>query len=560
MKEWLIKNEKLLWILVFFIFAFIYFPTISRPIRDAESKYIEIPREMIVTRDWITPHLDFVKYYTKPPLSFWTVALGYKIFGVHVWVARAINILWGFFLSFLIGLLAYHLFGKGIAPLASATFLLTSEVFAYSLDAGIEFALISCITASLLCFWLFWQKGKIRYLRYFYMWMGLGYLTKGFLGFVIPSVSVFLFILNTKNTNRIKEIIDPIGIILFLIEVLPWTILMSVENPDFLKYFIINEHIGRITGQRDTKEALFSTTLFLEHMAGEFFPWILYVPVILKAIYSGIKSKGISRQRTIFLLTWAFVPFAIFSISKSKVDFYSLHVYPPLIIVFSYELRSFLEEKNRFLKLWAYPWLLLAIVGLFSFIFIYIRADSQFIKSLDIPSILWAKIFLFVSFIAGLTIWITFVKRRIIPGFCIIAFYMCFFFVCTEKMYIADFHKDSMKFAADIYNQIATEDALIFCSNLPEFAHIAIINFYTKKQAYILKSPDVDLPGFQDRRKMYINENEFIRIVKKKKMVFLIGKTKAVKKRLKIMKLRYNLLATSNGRGIFMVLPKNNTF
>ena len=559
MKEWLIKYEGPLWVFVFIIFAFVYLSTVSRPIRDAEAKYLEIPREMIITGDWITPHLDFVKYYTKPPLSFWIVAIGYRIFGIHIWVARAVNILWGFFLSFLIGLMARHLFGRGIAPIASTIFLLTSEVYAYALDAGIEFALISCITASLLCFWLFWQKGELKYLRYFYLWMGLGYLVKGFLGFVIPSASVFIFILITGNLRKIKGLIDPVGIILFLIEVLPWTLVMSIRNPDFLKYFVINEHIGRLLGHRDTTEALFSSTLFLEHMAGEFFPWVLYILLILKAIYTGIKQGGISRQRIIFLVTWASVPFTLFSLSKNKVDFYGLHVYPALIILLAYEMRSFFEKKNGLLKLWAYPWLILAVIALVCFTFICIKPDSLFLKSIDIPSIFWAKIFLFGSVAMGLMIWVAFMKRKIELSFFIIALYMGFFFVCTKEMYRADFDKDSMKFATDIYNKMATRDAPIFCSNLPEFAHIAIINFYTKRIAYVLKDAGDILPRLQDRRKMYIDEDEFIRIVKEKKMAFLIGKTEVLERRLEKMKLRYNILGTSNGRAIFLVLSKNNT-
>ena len=136
---------------------------------------------------------------------------------------------------------------------------------------------------------------------------------------------------------------------------------------------------------------------------------------------------------------------------------------------------------------------------------------------------------------------------------------MGFFFLCTNKMYLADFNKDSMKFATDIYNQIATEDAPIFCSNLPEFAHIATINFYTKKPAYILKGPEDDMPGLQDRRKMYINEKEFIKIVEEKKIAFLIGKTENLKQRLETMEVNYTILGISNGRAIFLVSPKNDT-
>ena len=555
-KEWLSENEKKLWLLVFLLASLVYFPATDRPVRDAEAKYVEIPKEMLEKGDWITPHLDFVKYYTKPPLSFWIVALGYKFFGVHPWVARSINILWAFFLAFLIGKLASYMFGKGIAPIASACFLMTSEVFAYSLDAGIEFALIFCITASLMCFWLFLDKREKKYLRYFYLWIGLGYLTKGFLGIAIPFGTVLLFFIFTRQFSRLGSLFDPVGVGIFILIVLPWTVMMSIKNPDFLKYFIVNEHIGRLIGKKDTSEALFSTKLFLEHMAGEFFPWILYLPIIFKSLYRGIIKGGFDRRRSLFLISWAFTPFLIFSYSKSKVDFYGMHVYPPLLISLSYEIKLFLKKRDGMLSLWAYPWLILAILAICSLVFLCVKADSSTIKLLDIPSLFWAKIFLLGSFFAGSLMWISLRKRIFAISIPALITYMCFFFFCTEQMYIADFKKDSMKFAADVYNQMSTEDAPIFCADLPEFAHIATINFYTRKQAYILKMPDDEVPAYEDRKKMYVEAKEFLRILKDKKVAFVIGNTKHVDEYLTALGVKHQLLCSSSDRGIFLVSAK----
>ena len=550
---WLSENEKKLWFLIFLLASLVYFPATDRPIRDAEAKYVEIPKEMLEKDDWITPYLDFVKYYTKPPLSFWIVAIGYKLFGVHPWVARSINILWAFFLAFLIGKTASHMFGKGVAPIASACFLMTSEVFAYSLDAGIEFALISCITASVMCFWLFLEEGEKKYLRFFYFWLGLGYLTKGFLGIALPLGIVFLFLILTGQLLRIGLLLDAIGILIFVLIVFPWTVMMSIKNPDFLRYFIINEHIGRLIGKKDTSEALFPTKLFLEHMAGEFFPWVFYLPIILRSFYTNIKRGGFERRKSLFLICWAFIPFLIFSCSRNKVDFYGMHVYPPLLITLSYEIMLFLRKKNGILNLWAYPWLILAILAICSFAFLCIRSDAGIIKTLDIPSIFWAKIFLIGSFLAGSIIWISLRRRVFAISIVTFAAYMCFFFLCTEQMYIADFKKDSMKFAADIYNKMAIENAPIFCADLPEFAHVATINFYTGKQVYVLKMPGDEVPAYEDRRRMYVEAEQFLRILKDKKVAFVIGNTKHMINFLAKLRLRYQLLSTSEDRGIFLV-------
>ncbi len=536
------RKEKAVWILIFLFASFIYFPTAVRPIRDAESKYVEIPREFFVSGDWLSPKLDFVNYYTKPPFSFWITAIGYKIFGISPSVARSINIIWAFLCSLLLGIFAEELFGRWIGPITSAIFLLISEVFAYCLDAGIEFSLIFFIISSILFFWKYWEKGKKVYLLFFYLSMGLGYMTKGLLGFCIPSAVIFFFLLFTKKLHKLFEIIYLPGITLFLVLVLPWTLIMSLKDPDFFSYFIINEHIGRITGQRDTKEAIFPTSSFLAHVAGEFFPWIMYIHIIAKRLFFGIKEK---EEKFILLFVWSAIPLLLFSISKNKVDFYGLHVYPGLTVVLSYEIKRLFEKREN-LGLWAYPWIFVFILSAISFFIIGIKPDL-----FDIPSVSVARFFLLISSFFGLFIFILLKKGRLKLSSFLISLYMLLFFLCTERMYIADFDNDSMKFATDVLKKVK-KDYPIFCSNLPEFSHVAIVNFYTGKKVYILRGKE-NLPGYEERRRLYIDDKDFLRILEEKGKAFIIGDTEDVKERLRRLGLRYKILCSSSNRSLFLV-------
>src|SRR5512143_1989638 len=60
-----------------------------------EGRYAEVPREMVATGDWVTPHLDGVKYLEKPPLMYWAVALCLEVFGASEWSVRAPVALFG---------------------------------------------------------------------------------------------------------------------------------------------------------------------------------------------------------------------------------------------------------------------------------------------------------------------------------------------------------------------------------------------------------------------------------------------------------------------------------
>ncbi|TFG92380.1 MAG: phospholipid carrier-dependent glycosyltransferase, partial [Syntrophobacterales bacterium] len=53
-----------------------------------EGRYAEIPREMLVRSDFITPHLNHVKYFEKPPLHYWLNASSLAVFGCNEFAAR----------------------------------------------------------------------------------------------------------------------------------------------------------------------------------------------------------------------------------------------------------------------------------------------------------------------------------------------------------------------------------------------------------------------------------------------------------------------------------------
>src|SRR5512146_2809002 len=85
-----------------------------------EGRYAEIPREMWVSGDWITPRLNGIKYFEKPPLQYWATAASYSLFGDSEWTAR----LWALGLTFLGIPLAFSfgrwMYGEPAAGIAAA--------------------------------------------------------------------------------------------------------------------------------------------------------------------------------------------------------------------------------------------------------------------------------------------------------------------------------------------------------------------------------------------------------------------------------------------------------
>jgi 4-amino-4-deoxy-L-arabinose transferase-like glycosyltransferase len=55
---------------------------------DVDSIYIQVAREMLQRHDFVTPTIDGIRFFDKPPLMYWMAAGSMHLFGIHDWAAR----------------------------------------------------------------------------------------------------------------------------------------------------------------------------------------------------------------------------------------------------------------------------------------------------------------------------------------------------------------------------------------------------------------------------------------------------------------------------------------
>ena len=90
-------SARALWAL-FIAVTLVWFATLDARhlVHPDEGRYAEIAREMAASGDWVTPRLNELKYFEKPPLQYWLTAAAYRVFGVHEWTAHLWPALAGF--------------------------------------------------------------------------------------------------------------------------------------------------------------------------------------------------------------------------------------------------------------------------------------------------------------------------------------------------------------------------------------------------------------------------------------------------------------------------------
>jgi 4-amino-4-deoxy-L-arabinose transferase-like glycosyltransferase len=300
-----------------------------------EGRYAEIPREMVESGDWITPRLNGIKYFEKPPLQYWATALAYRAFGMSDWTAR----LWPALTGFLGILFAYftgrRLFGARVGMFAAAVLASTFHYIAFAHIATLDMGATFFLSAGLFCFLLgmscsiatreegLWMLGA-------WAAMAAAVLSKGLIGILLPGIALTAYSIAQRDWSSWRRMRPVAGVLLFLVLCAPWFIKVSLMNPEFAWFFFAHEHFARFTGTAHHRDGPF--WYFLPVLLIGMLPWTWLAMEGLRDAWRTRPPAGaFSPER--FLLIWIAVIFLFFSVSSSKLPAYMLPLIPALALL-----------------------------------------------------------------------------------------------------------------------------------------------------------------------------------------------------------------------------------
>ncbi len=392
-----------------------------------EPFYCLTAKEMLANSDPWTPRIFGQPQFEKPIFFYWVLYACFHFFGITEFAARLGPCLAGMLVVFLVYLWGRILFKRPEPAFAAASILASSGQFVVlSRVVLTDIFLCLFVTAALASFTWGYLKARRRALAWHlvFVFLGLGFLTKGPLGFFVPLSGIVAYALFNREEWVLKSFPWKGGLAIFSIIGFPWYFMMAkMHGVDFLAHFFIHENVRRffMAEHRGMDKGYFYPLV----MVFGFFPWSSFVAAAFWRAFSPGQNK-IGR-----FLASLFIPsFCFFMLAKSKLMSYIFPLYPIAALMagawgwrFFRALKMGWRTKPLFFWSTAFTWVaapvILIVTGW------HFAANYELPLSSPIYAITWTLVPLsWISFFL-------FMKRKIFYSFCMTVGSMVIFSVLS---------------------------------------------------------------------------------------------------------------------------------
>lgn len=483
----------LLWLLIFL-------PTLGKmPLIRSEAMYAQIPLEMLQSGDWLTPRLNGARYLDKPPLIYWINLAAFQLGGVSENTARLATLVIGLGEVLATLTLGTLLFSRLTGWLGALVLLTCIGFFALHLQMLADHLISLTLVWSLVFLWLWRRQPRSFYTAGFYGCLALGLMSKGLIGLFFPLTVAGLFALLTRDTRFWRFLLNPFAWLGFAAAVLPWFWLMELQNPGFLHYHIFNEQISRFMGQRvppDIKP--FSLAGFWLFTVVWLMPWTPFLPAGLLTIRPRRwLSPAPEDAPGLLLLVWSGIILLFFSLSSSRIEYYSLPALPALALIIGRRLELFLAQPESRSIRSSLVLFALFILGLLSLVPFLERTcvdnRREFIgmfQQLQPLVLQAAPILAVLSAALALTCWR---RRPRLSITCLGGIALTLLYFTFQSLWLLSPHL-SDAWAGKILREYAQPDDLVVMGNIEEFEYGMSLRYYAQRRVFMVQRQG--LPGF----------------------------------------------------------------
>ena len=294
---------------------------------DVDSIYIEIARSMLLRHDYVTPMIDGIRFFDKPPLMYWLAAGSMHLFGPTDWAARLPLALLTLALLLATYALGLRLFAA-VSPAANPDRGALYSALALATCIGPFLYTRFFIPDIVICLWmalavhaflialdrlhatdhlpLTTDRSSLLPCLVFAAVTALNLLTKGIIGVVFPIAFVLLYLALTRQLRLLLKFHLIPSTLLFLLIAAPWHILAALRNPaialpaglglparaGWAWFYLYNEHIARFLQRRIPHDyGQVPVLLFWLLAALWLFPWTAFLPAAILRHIRDLRSS-----------------------------------------------------------------------------------------------------------------------------------------------------------------------------------------------------------------------------------------------------------------------------
>jgi 4-amino-4-deoxy-L-arabinose transferase-like glycosyltransferase len=348
---------------------------------DVDSIYIEIARAMLLRHDYVTPYIDGIRFFDKPPLMYWLAAGSMHLFGAYDWAARLPIALLTLALLLAVYALGLRLFAaispadhpdRGalysalalttcIGPFLYTRFFIPDILICLWMTLGVHAFLVAIERINIQKEAVILSAAKdpcilpdaptnsaLLPCLAFAAVTALNLLTKGIIGLVFPIGFVVVYLAVTRQLKLIFKLHLIPSTLLFAAIAAPWHILAALRNPaialpaglglpahgGWAWFYLYNEHIARFLQKRIPHDyGQVPVWLFWLLAALWLFPWTAFLPGAIRQHIRDLRgSLSPEREAALTLLLWAALVLVFFTFS-ARQEYYSLPAIPALALM-----------------------------------------------------------------------------------------------------------------------------------------------------------------------------------------------------------------------------------
>jgi len=351
------------------IFIFILGLGTTGLVDETPPLFAAAARAMSESGDWLTPKVNGIFRFDKPPLIYWLMGFFYSLPKNEIWdsfgtlSARLPSALGSLFLMLMIGDTLFCWPQKSdrrfFTPIvASLGFALSPLIIIWSRTAVSDALLTGTLGISLLLFWRRMASENNDQCISAWAFLGFAILVKGPVAFVLALLTITSFLFCQKNWETLLRKINPKkGFLITTLISVPWYVLeLLKEGKPFWDNFFGYHNFQRYTSVVNNHAEPVWFFLYIMILASLPFTPFLYhgIFIAFREFLKSLKeSCGVPNSLYTYSLCWLSAVLIFFSISATKLPSYWLPAIPAAAILIS---NSFISLKNTN-KTYVYLWI-----------------------------------------------------------------------------------------------------------------------------------------------------------------------------------------------------------